>query len=156
MMPVAGGWHVAEVKSTTSVKPYHLGDIATQLWVMQGCAVPVVEASIRHLDRDFVLSQAGHYDGLFTDSVVTETVAPLIATRSELVIGARAILTGDEPSRPMGAHCNDPFACAFKGYCGRDRPPPPQWPATILPDSGGKQLARAWADRKSTRLNSSH
>src|SRR3546814_439423 len=47
----------------------------------------------------------------------------------------------------MGAHCNDPFACAFKGYCGRDRPPPPQWPATILPDSGGKQLARAWAER---------
>src|SRR3546814_19542241 len=102
MMPVAGGWHVAEVKRTTSVKPYHLGDIATQLWVMQGCAVPVVEASIRHLDRDFVLSQAGHYYGLFTSRVVTETVAPLIATRSTLVFGARAISMRAAPIRARG------------------------------------------------------
>ena len=30
-----GGWHVAEVKSSTSRKDYHLADLATQLWVMR-------------------------------------------------------------------------------------------------------------------------
>jgi hypothetical protein len=147
MLPLTEGWHVAEVKSSTSIKPYHLGDIATQLWVMREVGVPVVTASIRHIDRDFVLTEEGAYAGLFTDSLVDDFVEPLIATRAALVLGARATLAGDEPARGMGAHCDEPFACSFKSYCARDLPPPPAWPATILPDSSGKALARAWAAR---------
>lgn len=144
MLPTVGGWHVAEVKSTTGVKPYHLGDLATQLWVMRGCGVTVASASIRHVDRSFVLLREGDYDGLFADSVIDALVDPLIAGRADIVAGARATLAGEEPVREIGAHCDDPFTCSFKGHCGRDLPPGPEWPVSLLPDAAGKKLARAW------------
>lgn len=144
MLPVPGGWHVAEVKSTTGVKAYHLGDLATQLWVMRNRRVPVASAAIRHIDRSFVLKQAGEYEGLFADTAVDDLVEPLIARRSQLVGAARATLDGDEPAREIGAHCDDPFTCPFKGHCGRDLPPDPAWPASLLPDTAGKRIAREW------------
>lgn len=59
MLPEAGGWQVAEVKASTGVKFYHLSDLATQLWVMLANRVPVSSASIRHLNRGFVLGREG-------------------------------------------------------------------------------------------------
>jgi hypothetical protein len=147
MLPTAGGWHVAEVKSTTGVKPYHLGDLATQLWVMRGCGVTVASASIRHVDRAFTLLREGDYEGLFADSVVDLLVEPLIADRAEIVAGARSTLLGDEPVREVGAHCDDPFPCSFKGHCGRHLPKGPEWPVSLLPDAAGKKLARAWTEQ---------
>lgn len=147
MLPAVGGWHVAEVKSTTGVKPYHLGDLATQLWVMRGCGVTVSSASIRHIDRAFVLLRDGDYDGLFADTHVDALVEPLIAGRPAVVAGARETLLGDEPAREMGAHCDDPFPCSYKGHCGRDLPPAPEWPVSLLPDAAGKKVARTWAEQ---------
>jgi hypothetical protein len=147
MIPGEDGWHVAEVKSTTGLRPYHLADIATQLWVIRGNKVPITSASIRHLDREFVLSEAGRYQGLFADSFVDEVVEPFVATRADVAAGARATLAGGEPEREPGAHCDDPFTCTFKRYCGRDLPPAPEWPMHLLPDAAGKRVAREWAEK---------
>lgn len=147
LLPTTSGWHVAEVKNTTGVKAYHLGDLATQLWVMRGCGVSIAFASIRHLDRGFMLLREGAYDGLFADTRVDALVEPLIAARPEVIAGARETLRGDEPAREMGAHCDDPFPCSYKGHCGRDLPPAPEWPTSLLPDAAGKQVARAWSLR---------
>lgn len=143
MLPVVGGWHVAEVKNTTGVKAYHLGDIATQIWVLRAAGVPVADASIRHLDRTFTLTRDGDYSGLFTDSFVTADIEPVIDNRAAAVAAAREALAGPEPIREVGAHCDDPFTCSFKSYCGRDLPPPPIWPVTLLPDTAGKNVANA-------------
>lgn len=147
MLPTAAGWHVAEVKNTTGLKAYHVGDLATQLWVMRASEVPITSASIRHLDRTFVLSREGDYAGLFTDTLVGDEVEPTIVTRSATVADARAMLEGLEPVREIGAHCDDPFTCSFKGYCGRHLPPAPAWPVTLLPDAAGKKVAAAMLDR---------
>ena len=147
MIPADNGWHVAEVKSTTGLKAYHLADLATQLWVMRGSGVPIATASIRHLDRAFVLERDGDYEGLFADSVADALVEPLIAGRHAVVADARATLAGGEPDRERGAHCDDPFPCSFKSYCGRDAPPAPEWPVMLLPDAVGKKVARAWAEQ---------
>jgi hypothetical protein len=144
LLPQPGGWHVAEVKNTAGVKEYHLGDLATQLWVMRGAGVPVTSAAIRHLDRAFTLTREGDYAGLFVDTHVHHQIEPIIGTRGDVVAGARDALAGEEPAREMGAHCDAPFACSFKGYCGRELSPAPQWPVTLLPDAKGKQIARQW------------
>ena len=136
------GWHLAEVKNTTGVKAYHIGDIATQLWVMRGCGIDVRSAAVRHLDRSFTLTREGDYAGLYADTQVLAIVEPIAAKRTEVVAQARATLSGKEPEREPGDHCDDPFACSFKAYCSRHLPPPPDWPVMLLPDAAGKKVAR--------------
>ncbi len=139
------GWHLAEVKNTTGAKAYHIGDIATQLWVMRQCGVDVRSAAVRHLDSTFTLTHPGDYAGLFTDTDVIGLVEPIAAGRSVVVAEARATLAGSEPTREPGDHCDDPFTCSFKAYCNRHLPPPPEWPVSLLPDAAGKKVARQLA-----------
>ena len=60
-----------------------------------------------------------------------------------LVAEARAVLSGTEPVRDMGAHCTEPFACEIATHCSRNLPEGPEWPVTILPNGGGKR----WLER---------
>ncbi|MFN7159217.1 MAG: DUF2779 domain-containing protein, partial [Erythrobacter cryptus] len=106
-----GGWAAAEVKSSTSVKDYHRGDLATQVWVMRAAGVALRRASIRHINKDFVLAREGDYRGLFTDADLIGELEGIIAARPALVAEARAVLSGDEPERAMGDHCTTPFPC---------------------------------------------
>ncbi|MXO70280.1 DUF2779 domain-containing protein [Alteraurantiacibacter buctensis] len=139
--PVEGGWHMAEVKNTTGVKDYHIGDLATQLWVMRNAGVEVRSSAIRHVDRDFTLEREGDYAGLFTDTRVDERVATIMETRAEVVAEARAVLASDEPPIERGDHCISPFTCSFIGWCSRNEPEAPEWPVDILPDAAGKKVA---------------
>ena len=145
MIPDGDGWQVAEVKSTTSVKPYQRADLATQLWALDGCGVKVTRASVRVIDRSFVLRTVGDYLGLFIDEPAGEGLAPMIAARGDVVASAAATLAGYEPTIQAGAQCSEPFACSFVGYCNRDLPPLPAWPVALLPGVAGKALARAVA-----------
>ena len=61
-------WHLAEVKSSTTCKAYHVADLATQLWVAESCGLKIANASVRHLNSGFVLKRAGEYANLFNDA----------------------------------------------------------------------------------------
>ena len=76
-----GGWHVAEVKSSTSPKDYHVGDLATQVWVLQGCGIDVRSAAIRQVDNRFVLQVPGELDGLLHDADMLGRLGGIIAGR---------------------------------------------------------------------------
>ena len=137
------GWFAAEVKSSTSVKDYHIGDLATQVWVMQNAGIVLEGAAVRHVNREFTLSNDGDYDGLFADADLLEDISELVQGRAGLVAEARAVLVGEEPVQPVGSHCATPFACEFTDYCRRNIPPGPEWPVTLLPHGGGKK----WVER---------
>lgn len=76
----AGGWRVAEVKSSTKAKT-HIDDLATQLWVARGTGLPISSAAIRHIDSSFVLEREGDWNGLFSDTFVMAEAEPIIAGR---------------------------------------------------------------------------
>jgi hypothetical protein len=122
----SGAWRMVEVKSSTSVKDYHLGDLATQLWVAENAGMSITSAAIRHIDGDFVLQQEGIFSGLFADA--------------ELVALARTTLRGPEPDLAPGDHCFAPFSCEFMVHCHKDLPAAPEWPVTILPYGRGKRF----------------
>jgi len=142
LIPEAGGWRLAEVKSTGGVKAYQLGDIATQLWVAQGCGLDITATSIRHIDTHFVYRAHGDYAGLLTDTDVHDLIAERVVSRFDVVQAARATLEADEPPIEPGDHCTDPFDCPFSGYCSRDLPPAPAFPVMLLPGTAGKSAAR--------------
>ena len=126
-------WRMAEVKSSTGVKDYHLGDLATQVWVLEHCGIELEAAAIRHIDNSFVLRTVGDYRGLLKDAPMLEEVRQIAALRGEVVASAREMLAGSEPVRAMGPHCLKPFSCEFQTYCSKDMPPSPEWPIDILP-----------------------
>lgn len=134
-----GGWYLAEVKSSTRVKAYYLGDLATQVWVLQNAGIVLSGAAIRHIDTSFVLEREGDYTGLFYDDDRLADIASLIASRGNVVAAARAMLAGDEPDITPGEQCSDPFECEFYGWCTRDMPAGPEWTVDILPRGGGKR-----------------
>ena len=143
----SGSWCNAEVKSSTGVKDYHVGDLATQVWVIGQCGVPLSSAAIRHIDNRFVLERPGDYAGLFKDADLLDVTAHIVAGRASIVAAARQMLEGGEPDIARGDHCSEPFDCEFSGYCGSSEPPPPEWPIALLPNTG-KSVARSWAAKE--------
>lgn len=139
-----GGWHVAEVKSSTSRKDYHVADLATQLWVLREAGVQVSSAAIRHLNSQFFLTEEGNYHGAFVDTPSLEDAKPLALKRPKLVAEIRSVLASEEPARDPGDHCHDPFPCEFVAYCSRDQETA-RYPVSLLPRTG-RQLAAKWAE----------
>lgn len=140
------GWHAAEVKSATSVKDYHRGDLATQVWVMRGAGLPLKGAAVRHVDTAFTLTREREYAGLFADAELLRDIEPQVKGRGAIVAAAREVLAGDEPVHAIGEHCSAPFECEFSAYCCRDVPAGPEWPVTLLPNGGGKKWAEQGID----------
>jgi hypothetical protein len=141
LVPTRGGFHMAEVKSSAEVKPYHLIDVAVQAWVFRGAGVPVASVEVRHIDSGFVYPGGGDYRGLFASGDVEAEVARLEPEVPKWVRDAQAILARPEPVLPTGAHCDDPFECPFKHHCARLAGPAPKHPVTLLPGAKGKRLA---------------
>ena len=134
-----GSWHAAEVKSSTNVKDYHRGDLATQVWVMREVGLNLESAAIRHIDKSFELTSPGDYAGLFRDAELMGELDDIVSGRAALVQEAQAVLAGDEPTLQMGDHCSSPFECEFAAYCGKALPEGPDWPVTVLPRGAGKK-----------------
>lgn len=133
------GWFVEEVKSSAKLKDHYLGDLATQVWVMESCGVVLNGAAIAHVDNRFVLTREGDYCGLFASIDMLSEARDIARHRPGLVQDARKVLAGKEPVREPGDHCSTPFACEFVSHCTRHLPDGPQWPVTVLPHGGGKR-----------------
>ena len=64
MIPEGDGWHVIEVKASTSVKDYHVLDCAIQDWVLRNSGINVLSMSLAHINNQFVYQGDGNYEGL--------------------------------------------------------------------------------------------
>ncbi|MEX0959205.1 MAG: DUF2779 domain-containing protein [Burkholderiales bacterium] len=140
------GFHLAEVKAASSLKPHFIHDVAIQSWVVQGSGVPLKTAQLWHVDSSFVYGGDGDYRGLFVREDVTEQVEPLIEGLPVFVAECRKVLAGAEPQIAVGPQCTEPYECPFLSHCA---PAESAYPVSILPYGGklAKQLAaQGYAD----------
>ena len=114
-----GGWRAIEVKAASRVKAYQLADIATQIWVMQGCGLQISQAIIRHLEHPFSWRQPDINTVRFADTDVTKQMDYYVRTRDAVAGEARRAVSGEEVRRFTGLHCESPFCCEFRSYCKR-------------------------------------
>jgi hypothetical protein len=145
LIPIRGGYHLAEVKSSTSVKEYHLADAAVQTWVLRGAGIPVKSVELRHINREFVYPGNDDYRGLFAHGDIQADVEELQREVPKWVEDATAVLGGAEPDVAMGDHCDAPFECPFKTHCAGLAGPGPKYPVTLLKGKNGKRLAEELA-----------
>lgn len=124
MAPVRGGWQMLEVKSSTSPKPYHHADLATQAWVAQQSGVPLKRVGLLLVKKGFELQQPGDYTGflqLHDDTELRASVDEHLQAMPATLKAARKVaMIGKEPVRHQpGAQCTDPFECPYIGHCTR-------------------------------------
>ncbi len=130
LKPVRGGYHLIEVKSSTSVKEPHLDDLAVQVAVLRAEGLPLSSYALAHVDTGFVYSGSGNYQGLLKEVDVAAAVEPMVAAVSQWTEGARATLSGAMPTVEMGAQCGRPYPCPFMAQCAG---PQPEYPLSMLP-----------------------
>ncbi len=120
LLPTPSGYRMVEVKSSASVKPYHVDDCAIQAWVLQQNGIALAAIELAHIDTAFVYMGDGNYQGLFHHAPLDEVIYPLLEMVPGWIAEARSTLAGDEPTISTGAQCDDPFECPFKAYCNRN------------------------------------
>jgi predicted RecB family nuclease len=138
LLPYRDGYHMIEVKSSTSVKQQYLPDCAVQTWVIRGAGVNLLETSLSHIDNSFVYDGKGDYKGLFKQESITDSISPMVAKVRTWVNSAIKVLDNPLPEIAVGDQCFSPYECPFIEQCApnRDR----GYPVTILPRITKKQV----------------
>lgn len=119
-----GAFDLIEVKSTSRVKDEHIYDVAIQLYVLRGCALPIRRACACHLNTDYVY-EGGNYNlnRLFRIVDVTAECSALLPEIPSLLADMRAALAAPfAPAVATGRHCTSPYQCPFYGHCHLDEP----------------------------------
>jgi len=112
-----GCWSLYEVKSTNSVKPEHIKDVAVQYYVVQGCGLELEDAYLMHFDREYVRRGAIVPAQLFKPESVLEKVKAIQGEVEERIALYQNMLKGDEPEVLMGNQCSKPYTCDYCNYC---------------------------------------
>jgi len=117
LVPDGDGWHVIEVKASTSVKDYHELDCAIQDWVLRNSGINVLSISLAHINNQFVYAGDENYDGLLIENELTAKARKLEPAVLDLVAKARDAVTGPMPKIHVGAQCTKPYDCQFQSHC---------------------------------------
>lgn len=132
-------WNMVEVKSSTSVKDYHLDDIAVQSFAAESAGFSLHSVSLAHIDSSWVYPGDEQYVGLLKTEDLTSSALSRNEEVKSWVAEAQQVLKGDEPRIDVGDQCRKPFDCGFQEYCTRDIEKP-EFPITWLPRITSKKV----------------
>ena len=150
-----GGWAICEVKSSThEEKPVYHADIAYQKHVLEHCGVDVTGTYLVCLDREYVRNGELDLSKLFkVVDVSDEVAAEQEAVGANLEMAVRILASPEEPSTDLSKSCNDPYRCAFWGYCSRNLPHPNVFDLYRLPFKKKIEYHRLGKDSFESLLN---
>ncbi len=150
MLPVANeqvqAWKMVEVKSSTSVKPYQVEDIAIQSHIVRASGINLSSVAIAHIDTSWVYQGGGDYSGFLVEKDITQQAFACSAKIATWILEAHQIaVQSTPPETPMGPQCSAPFDCGFQQHCGEELPQA-AYPITWLPRMQSKVLKDFLAD----------
>ncbi len=113
-------WDFIEVKSSTSLKPENIRDVAIQSYVITGCGIKIRKSYLMHLNRECTYP---NLKNLFILVDLTEKIIPFINEMDPSLENLRDMLNGNQaPDISIGERCTKPYNCHFKDYCWKDVP----------------------------------
>src|SRR2546430_8309796 len=133
------GYHLTEVKSSTSQKDEHISDVAIQARVAAACGGKITAAEVLHLNKEFRHPASGD---LFARTDVTGPVVAFLRQVPDEIERQREMLAGPLPDVPIGLHCFEPRDCPFIGRCWPDAPDHIRNLAGVGPKKTANYLAR--------------
>lgn len=122
LLPIDDGprrrWKMIEVKSSTSVKPYFLDDVAIQSRIALAAGVDLAQVSVAHVDAAWTYPGDGRYDGLLNEVDVTAEAFARHDQVDRWIADAHAVVAAPQPpSTSVGRHCKVPYPCGFRDHC---------------------------------------
>ena len=119
-------YEIIEVKSSTSLKPEHLDDMAYQYHILNKRGLKVTKVSLMHINNQY--ERMGELDikKLFT---LVDCTNEVLEKQKEIPFNIKRIKeiagTETEPDISIGKHCSNPYTCAYIQYCsGREEKAP--------------------------------
>ncbi len=132
-------FELIEVKASTAVKETHIPDAAFQFLVLRRAKIPVGKVYIGHVNNQFVLRQAGDYQGLLAETEITGEVHAYLPEAATRAVQLQEVMASKSmPAVPMGARCHEPYECPFIERCTAEVKQP-EYPIGLLP-RGGKLI----------------
>lgn len=118
------GWHLYEVKSSTSLKDVNENDIAVQYYVLKGSGIELSSASLIHINNQYTREGELNIHELFTTVDITETVISKQQYVNKEIQKMKKIASKGtpEPSIRIGPQCFDPYDCDYYDYCWQHVP----------------------------------
>jgi predicted RecB family nuclease len=114
------GWHMIEVKKSTSVKDYHFNDAAIQTHIVESSGLKLKSISIMHINNQVIYPEL---DDLFVTEEITDEVRSLQKDIVKKIKSLKQVAVSKvEPKVKIGPHCDDPFECPFKAHCWKKVP----------------------------------
>jgi len=119
-------WGIREVKSSQSVKSYHIDDVAIQYHVLAGCGLKVTSVEVVHVNNEFILGNNKKIDWncFFLREEVLDTVKlKQNEVKKNLNIQKRILTHTSAPSvDPYRKQCSTPFMCDNWADCTQKKP----------------------------------
>lgn len=138
----SASWKMIEVKSSTSVKEYHLDDVSVQAFLARSMGIPIASVAVAHVDSSWVYPGGGNYQGLLVENDLTEeTISRSQEVQTWIREAHKVAIQKTEPQMETGDHCYSPFECGFCQYCNRDKVAP-ELPIDWLPRLSPSQRLR--------------
>jgi len=122
-VPDTEEWNLIEVKSSTSVKDYHIDDVAFQYHVFHHAGYKIRNCYLMIVDNEY--DRQGDIDpkNLLKMEDITEAV---INKQDEIVQYTQQLLDvlnqEDEPKVKIGSRCFTPFECDYQQHCWQHVP----------------------------------
>ena len=115
-----GSWDFIEVKSSTTLKPENIRDVAVQTYVLVGSKINIRNSYLMHINRECAYPDLSN---LFALEDLTERIKPFIQKMEESLDSLRNVLSKNTaPNISIGSHCTKPYNCSFKDYCWKNIP----------------------------------
>src|SRR3989441_612336 len=114
LTPQEGGFHLTEVKSSSSQKEEHLPDAAVQVHVLSRSGIQITGVDVMHLNKECHFPDLSN---LFERTDVTAAVQPLLGKVGWEIDAQLAMLDGPLPDVPIGLQCHEPYKCPFMERC---------------------------------------
>ncbi|RBP32788.1 putative RecB family nuclease [Oceanihabitans sediminis] len=134
----ADGWKAYEVKSSTSVSDTYIYDAAIQYYTIVNSGIDLKDISIVYINNQYVKNGHISINDLFTIESVFERVQEILPNIPNQIENLKRVIKQEEiPSIDIGAHCDSPYSCDFKGHCWKH-----------IPEYSIFDISNLWASKK--------
>jgi hypothetical protein len=134
----ADGWKAYEVKSSTSVSDTYVFDAAIQYYTIVNSGIDLKDVSIVYINNQYVKKGDINIQELFSIESVYDRVLEVVPNIPNQIENLKQVVKQvSVPNIDIGAHCDNPYSCDFKGHCWKH-----------IPDYSIFDISNLWASKK--------